>query len=260
MMLRNTPHVGRSSPYAEVLARAGFVSNIEIGVWGAERVAPPFTIDGRFGTNPICIGLPRPLGADPLILDMGTSWVEGKVRVALEQELDVRAGVLVDNNGAPTTDPRTLYLPDGSRGAILPTGGPDQHKLGNLGIMIELATAALSGQYNSTGPVPIGTNVTRASATDLNHLLSQRGADDKYGEWLEARLAHFKTARLQPGAERFYLPGEKELTVQANYVRDGVPVTLAEWKPLFRAAKAVGLSAETEFPDAFALFGAVAAK
>ncbi|MCI0456383.1 MAG: Ldh family oxidoreductase, partial [Gemmataceae bacterium] len=41
---------------------------------------PPGGIDGRIGTNPLCLGVPTT--GDPIFLDIGTSvCAEGKVRV-----------------------------------------------------------------------------------------------------------------------------------------------------------------------------------
>src|SRR2546421_139732 len=77
--LRHAGHLGRRGEYAEWVTQQGCALMCTVNGHGYGRgVAPPGGIEGRIGTNPLCLGVPTPGG--PLVLDIGTSVVaEGKV-------------------------------------------------------------------------------------------------------------------------------------------------------------------------------------
>ena len=69
------------------------------------RVAPFGGADGRFGTNPVCIGIPLP-GEPPFLLDMATSAVaQGKLRVAHNKGVKIPLGWLIDDRRQPDRRP-----------------------------------------------------------------------------------------------------------------------------------------------------------
>ena len=80
--LAHAHHLGRIGHFAEMATAAGLVSLHFVNVMARPVVAPFGGGDGRFGTNPCCIGVPLQ-GAEPFILDFATSRVaQGKMRVA----------------------------------------------------------------------------------------------------------------------------------------------------------------------------------
>src|SRR6185503_2550801 len=82
MALGNAHHLGRIGHWAEMAVAEGLVSVHFANVLSYARVAPYGGADGRFGTNPFCVGIPLP-GEPPFMLDMATSAVaQGKLRVA----------------------------------------------------------------------------------------------------------------------------------------------------------------------------------
>ena len=84
----------------------GLVSIHFVNVQSFARVAPFAGADRRFGTNPVCIGIPLP-GEPPFLLDMATSAVaQGKLRVAHNKRAKIPLGWLIDDQGNPTDDPR----------------------------------------------------------------------------------------------------------------------------------------------------------
>ena len=103
-------------------------------------VAPFGGRDARLGTNPFCVGIPRP-GGEPIVLDFATSKIaQGKTRVAYNKGVAVEPGTLIDDRGEPTTNPRyTVVEP---LGALLPFG---EHKGSGLALICELLGGALAG-------------------------------------------------------------------------------------------------------------------
>ena len=140
MVLANSHHLGRIGHWAEMAVAQGLVSIHFVNVISHARVAPYAGRDARFGTNPVCIGIPLP-GEKPFLLDMATASVaQGKMRVAHNKREKVAPGLLIDDQGRPTDDPRYAVVPP--LGAILAFGG---HKGYGLAVACELLGGALTG-------------------------------------------------------------------------------------------------------------------
>ena len=138
----NTWYTGMLSYYAEMAAARGLVSIIASNA--SPWVAPHGASEGRFGTNPICVGFPSKArsGADadnaqPVIWDIGTSAIM-HAEVALAQRLGQQLpdGIAFDAGGRPTRDPASAL-----EGAFAAWGG---HKGSGLGIVVQLL-GALAG-------------------------------------------------------------------------------------------------------------------
>ncbi|HYE41501.1 MAG TPA: malate/lactate/ureidoglycolate dehydrogenase, partial [Ramlibacter sp.] len=105
MALANAHHLGRIGHFAEMAVERGLVSIHFVNVQSRPVVAPWGGGDGRYGTNPCCIGIPL-AGREPFVLDFATSRVaQGKMRVAHNEGRRVPDGYLIDEQGRPTTDP-----------------------------------------------------------------------------------------------------------------------------------------------------------
>ena len=140
MTLRDAHHLGRIGHFAEMAVAQGLVALHFVNVLSRAVVAPWGGADGRFGTNPCCIGIPLPsrlpegrnavpAGARPapsdgnavreaagtdghFILDFATSRVaQGKMRVAHNRGEAVAPGTLIDEHGRPTTNPAVVVVP-----------------------------------------------------------------------------------------------------------------------------------------------------
>src|SRR5512133_635710 len=144
MALGNAHHLGRIGHFAEMAVARGYVSIHFVNVLSRPVVAPWGGSDGRFGTNPCCIGIPLK-GRDPFVLDYATSRVaQGKMRVAHNQGREVQPGLLMDEHGHPTTNPGVVVVPqaNGLFGALMPFG---EHKGYGLAVACELLGGALTG-------------------------------------------------------------------------------------------------------------------
>ena len=154
MSLGNAHHLGRIGHWAEMAIAEGFVSMHFVNVLSRPVVAPFGGGDGRFGTNPCCIGIPL-VGQDPFVLDFATSRVaQGKMRVAHNKGERVAAGTLIDEHGNPTTDPAVVVVPqsNGLFGALMTFG---EHKGYGMAVACELLGGALTAAAPGTGrPTP----------------------------------------------------------------------------------------------------------
>ena len=131
-------------------------------------VAPHGATEGRFGTNPICVGFPS--ADEPVIWDIGTSAImhaEVKLADALGQQLP--EGVAFDAAGSPTRDPVAAL-----EGAFAAWGG---HKGSGLGIVVQLLGVLAGspaipprarrirhrGHRRASGPSDVGGRIQRAT-------------------------------------------------------------------------------------------------
>ena len=123
----NTWYTGMLSYYAEMAAARGLVSLIASNA--SPWVAPHGATEGRFGTNPICVGFPS--AGEPVIWDIGTSAImHAEVTLADRLGQQLPEGVAFDAAGNPTRDPIAAL-----QGAFASWGG---HKGSGLGIVVQL--------------------------------------------------------------------------------------------------------------------------
>ncbi|MDQ2778812.1 MAG: malate/lactate/ureidoglycolate dehydrogenase [Pseudomonadota bacterium] len=237
--LAHAHHLGRIGHFAEMATAAGLVSLHFVNVMARPVVAPFGGGDGRFGTNPCCIGVPLQ-GAEPFILDFATSRVaQGKMRVAHNKGERVAPGTLIDEHGAPTTDPGVVVVPqsNGFFGALMTFG---EHKGYGMAVACELLGGALSGGgtwhqpadgrravYNGMltvliDPVKLGTHA---------HFQSEATA---FVDWL-------RQCPPAAGFDAVQIAGEPERKARAARQREGIVVDAATWGELVAAGAKVGV-------------------
>src|SRR5688572_14787099 len=131
---KNTWYTGMLSYYAEMATARGLVSLIASNA--SPWVAPHGGTEGRFGTNPICVGFPST--GEPVIWDIGTSAImHAEVVLAGRLGEPLEEGVAFDATGRPTRDPAAAL-----DGAFAAWGG---HKGSGLGVVVQLLGALAGG-------------------------------------------------------------------------------------------------------------------
>jgi len=236
--LAHSHHLGRIGQWAEQCVDHGLVSIHFVNVLSRPVVAPFGGRDARLGTNPFCVGIPRP-GGEPILLDFATSKIaQGKTRVAYNKGVAIEPGTLIDNHGEPTTDPRyTVVEPIG---ALLPFG---EHKGAGLALICELLGGALAG--GATGRA-----VSDGRRRVLNSMFSilvdpgRLGTAANLAAEMEGFVAYATASPPQPGLERVRTPGEPERETKARRLVDGIPVDSVTWGEIVGAGAKVGLAAE----------------
>ncbi|MGH8690755.1 MAG: malate/lactate/ureidoglycolate dehydrogenase [Burkholderiales bacterium] len=236
--LGNSHHLGRIGHWAEIAVAEGLVSIHFVNVQSFARVAPFGGADRRFGTNPVCIGIPLP-GEPPFLLDMATSAVaQGKLRVAHNKRAKIPLGWLIDDQGNPTDDPRW--------GVVAPLGAMacfGEHKGYGLAVACELLGGALTG-----GGVTDHDNKTQRRV--LNGMISividpaRLGTQDAFGKDAKSFLAWLRASRPAPGADRVRIAGEPEREYRAKRSREGIPVDDETWSEIRAAGAKLKLAPE----------------
>ena len=122
-----TWYTGMYSYYLEHITKAGFAGLIAGSA--PPRVAPHGGAEGRFGTNPIAIGIPTT--GIPVIWDIGTSAVmSGEVMLRQRTGTPLDEGWAYDAQGAPTRDAAAALM-----GAFTVWGG---HKGSGLAMVVQM--------------------------------------------------------------------------------------------------------------------------
>jgi hydroxycarboxylate dehydrogenase B len=230
--LRNCGHVGRLGEYAEFAAREKMALFATVNSHGSgRRVAPPGGIEGRIGTNPICLGAPT--SGPPVVLDFGTSAAaEGKVRAQFQKKQPTPEGWLIDHAGQPTTDPTALYAdPPGS---LLPFGGAQAYKGFGLGLMLDLLCGGLSGGPCSNPSFPLAGQGNAGVFVLFNPALF--GGVDHFLTESDCLTAFVRSCPTAAGVSCITLPGDPERAAKEKRMAEGIPVPDGTWELIAKAA------------------------
>ncbi len=249
--LRNAGHIGRIGGWAERACEAGLVSIHFVNVGKGEIVAPFGGVERRFGTNPICVGVPQPEGP-PLLLDLATSVVaEGKVLVASRGGKPIPHDALVTADGKLSADPAAFYGPleqneirdpGKGTGALRAFG---EHKGSAIAFMCEILAGCFCGSPTA-GPIPGGqragvVNGMLSFYLDPNHFGAAGFAATArdFAEYVRA------TRPMQAGGE-VLVPGDPEARNREARLRDGVPLQPEAWAAIRATAASLGVSGPAE--------------
>ena len=240
MALAESHHLGRIGHFAEMAVAEGLVSLHFVNVKSRAVVAPWGGSDGRFGTNPCCIGIPLK-DQPPFILDFATSRVaQGKMRVAYNQGKTVEPGLLMDEHGQPTIDPGVVVVPqpNGFFGALMPFG---EHKGYGLAVACELLGGALTG-----GGTWHSTDVhSRAIVNSMLTVLidpAKLGTQTAFDTEARAFVDWLRQSPPADGFDAVQMAGEPERTMRLQREQDGIEVDLQTWQEIILAAGKVGAS------------------
>lgn len=241
MTLANAHHLGRIGHFAEMAVAQGLVSLHFVNVLSRPVVAPFGGADGRYGTNPCCIGIPLQ-GRDPFVLDFATSRVaQGKMRVAHNEGRRVEPGTLIDEHGRPTTDPGVVVVPqsNGLFGALLAFG---EHKGYGMAVACELLGGALTGSgtwHKPTDPaVRAVINGMLTILIDPARLGTQATFEQEalaFVDWLQA-------GPVAPGFDAVQIAGDPERAYRAQRQDQGIAVDAQTWQEIVAAGRKVGVS------------------
>ena len=238
MTLANSHHLGRIGHWAEMAVAQGLVSIHFVNVISHARVAAYGGADARFGTNPMCVGIPLP-GEAPFLLDMATSAVaQGKMRVAHNKGEKVAPGLLIDDRGNPSDDPRYAVVPP--LGAILPFGG---HKGYGVALACELLGGALSGggtwHYDESSKQRV-LNGMLAIVIDPQRL----GTGARFAGESRQFLDWLRKSAVGPGFDKVRIAGEPERETRARREQDGIPIDETTWAEIQAAGAKLKLKKE----------------
>lgn len=242
MALAGSHHLGRIGHFAEMAVAQGLVALHFVNVLSRPVVAPWGGGDGRFGTNPCCIGIPLS-GRAPFVLDFATSRVaQGKMRVAYNKGERVPEGYLIDPHGRPTTDPAVVVMPQpgsggGLYGALMTFG---EHKGYGLAVACELLGGALTG----SGTWHREPDALRAVVNGMfTVLISPKalGTQEAFEREALAFVDWIGRGPVAPGVESVMIAGDPERRAREARERDGIEIDDGSWNEICTSAAKFGL-------------------
>ncbi|MBA2964760.1 MULTISPECIES: malate/lactate/ureidoglycolate dehydrogenase [Ramlibacter] len=240
LALAHAHHLGRIGHFAEMAVAQGLVSVHFVNVLSRPVVAPFQGGDGRFGTNPCCIGVPL-AGREPFVLDFATSRVaQGKMRVAHNEGRRIEPGTLIDEDGRPTTDPGVVVVqqPRGGFGALMPFG---EHKGYGMAVACELLGGALTGSGTWHRPADAARAVLNGMFTVLVDPV-KLGTANAFAQEALAFVDWLRQSPAAAGTDGVLLAGEPERAARAERARDGIAIDDTTWAEIQAAGRKVGLA------------------
>ncbi len=239
MTLANAHHLGRIGHFAEMAVAQGLVSMHFVNVLSRPAVAPWGGADGRFGTNPVCIGVPLK-GREPFVLDFATSrQAQGKMRVAYNKGERVAPGLLIDEHGNPTTDPGVVVVPqsNGLFGALMTFG---EHKGFGLAVASELLGGALTGGGTCNKIAPLKRAVFNGMLTVLIDP-ARLGTQALFEQDALAFVDWVQAGPVAPGYESVQIAGDPERAARAKRLVEGIDIDSQTWAEIVDAGQKVGV-------------------
>jgi len=236
--LAHAHHLGRIGHFAEMAVAQGLVSLHFVNVLSRPVVAPFGGGDGRFGTNPCCIGVPM-AGAEPFVLDFATSRVaQGKMRVAHNKGERVAEGTLIDEHGRPTDDPGVVVVPqsNGLFGALMTFG---EHKGYGMAVACELLGGALSGGGTWHRPADTARTVLNGMLTVLIDP-ARLGTAQSFAQEATAFVDWLRQSPPGAGFEGVQIAGEPERAYRRERAATGIVVDDQTWQEIVQAGRKVG--------------------
>jgi ureidoglycolate dehydrogenase (NAD+) len=219
--LRDGNYVGALGAYLEEPARQGFL--VLAAANATPRVAPHGGREGLHGTNPLAWAAPGDEG-EPILFDAATGHAAARIVQAAEEGASIPAGIALDRDGAPTTDPEAAR-----QGTLLPVGGALGY---GFGLLVDVLTGGLAA-------APVGREVPPVSALHGPYGCSFFVlALDPAGLGGEAALRRaVDSLRRQVGAstpaagsDGVRLPGERAGRLRLERLTTGIPVPLRRWR------------------------------
>jgi LDH2 family malate/lactate/ureidoglycolate dehydrogenase len=224
--VRGGTHFGCAGHHASLAAARGMIG-VVAGNCGGQRIArPPGGAVAMLGTNPLSVAAPA-LPGRPFVLDMSTTVVPtGRVRAAARAGTPVPEGWLVDDDGAPVTDPAAFDRGDAHLRWLGGDAETGAYKGFGLAVAVEVLTAALAG--SALGPAPDalhGTGGPHGTDDDIGYLVLVIAPETlRPGGGFTTSVHTLFTTLLEcpPGPVRY--PGWPEAERAARYRSDGVPL------------------------------------
>ena len=244
--LKNSHHIGRVGHWAEMAIAAGLASIHFTNVVSRAIVAPHGGRQGRLGTNPLTVGLPRRDGP-PILLDFASSAVAvGKIRVAYNKKGQAPAGTLIDHEGSATTNPAVMY--EEPMGALLTAAG---HKGYALAMVCDLLGSALFG---GTTAQP---SRLRPPATYNNMLAivfdpARFGAGEHFEQESKAFIDYVQSAKRTDANTPIEIPGDAERRYRLQRAQ-ALPVDKGTLQTMDEAARMINTLRGAALPLASSL-------
>ncbi len=227
--VQNSNHYGIAAAHAMMALKHDMIG---ISMTNASPlVAPTFSKSRMLGTNPICVAAPA--GEQPaFVADLATTTAaNGKLEILQRKNQDTPGGWVQDADGNATNDANILK----KGGALLPLGGDREHgshKGYALGAIVDLFSALLSGANYAPWVPPFPAYVPmpqRQPGKGIGHFFGAMRVDafrtvEEYKRDMDDWIGGFRNAVPVNDNEKVLIPGDPEREMEAERLKDGIPL------------------------------------
>ncbi|MGC4104522.1 Ldh family oxidoreductase [Ferruginibacter sp.] len=197
-------------------------------------VAPTFSVERMLGTNPIAVAIPA--GTEPaFVADFATTTAaNGKLEILQRKNADAPTGWIQTKEGRSSTNANELK----NGGSLLPLGGDREHSSHKgyaLGAIVDIFSAVLSGaNYGPWVPpfpayVPMPENMP---GEGIGHFFGAMRIDafrtaEEFKQHMDNWIKRFRSAKTVAGEEKVIIPGDPEREMEAERMKEGIPLVNA---------------------------------
>jgi len=194
-------------------------------------VAPTFSIEKMLGTNPIAVAIPAK-EQPAFVADFATTTASnGKLEILQRKNAAAPLGWVQDKYGHETTDANALK----KDGAMLPLGGDREHgshKGYALGSIVDIFSAVLSGAGYGPWAPPFPAYIAMPEnmpGKGLGHFFGAMRVDAfrpaaEFMQHMDNWISRFRNATPGEGFDKVLIPGDPEREMQAERMKNGIPV------------------------------------
>jgi len=234
--IRNSNHYGTAGYYAMMALEEDMIGISFTNVLAS--MPPTGGRQPRTGNNPFAIVFPAE-EEFPVVLDAASSlssW--GKVFIAAQKGEPLPEGCFLDKEGNPTIKPEDVF----NGGMLLPIA---DYKGYGLALCIGIFTGLLSGgPFDIDVPHP---NIHIATPGDNSFFMAAIRIDqfvpvEQFKKRMDEIIRLIKSTELASGADRIYLPGEKEYEMEQQRRITGIPLSEEMIDELKSLAQEAGVS------------------
>jgi len=230
--VKNSNHFGIAGKHAMMALEEDMIG---IAMTNASAlVAPTFSSERLLGTNPIAVAIPA--GDQPaFVADFATTTAaNGKLETLQRKNQDAPSGWVLTKEGKPSTDANEVK----NGGLLLPLGGDKEHgshKGYALGAIADIFSGILSGaNYGPwVPPFPAYLSIPENMPGEgIGHFFGAMRIDafrtaDEFKSHMDKWIARFRSAKTIPGEDRVIIPGDPEREMEAERMKNGIPLLAA---------------------------------
>ncbi len=227
--VKNSNHFGIAGTHA-MMALAHDMIGIAMTNASA-LVAPTYSVEKLLGTNPIAVAVPA--GKEqPFVADFATTTASnGKLEILQRKNETAPDGWVQTKTGESTTNAYSLK----EGGALLPLGGDKDHgshKGYALGSIVDIFSAVLSGANYGPWVPPFPAYISMPEnrpGEGIGHFFGAMRIDafrpaEEFKKNMDQWIQRFKSAKTVDGQQRVYIPGEPETEIEAERIKNGIPL------------------------------------
>lgn len=236
--VRNSNHFGAAAYYAEMASTHDLIG-LAFTIGGINHMTPWGGAEAILGNNPFAVAMPA--GVEPaVVLDMACSVAaRGKIIVAAKEGQTIPADWAVGPDGVATTD-----AIEALKGFMQPIGGPKGYA---LTLVVGLLSTMLCDAFFGSEVTHMYNDLDRPQ--NIGHLfaaipISLFEEVDRYKSRMDKAIAEVRSVKRACGADRIFLPGERELISFRACRRTGIPIASGVFKELIELGRVYGVTLE----------------